>query len=241
MPSAERAPIAGAFGGGGLFGIGYALGILDTLRMRGVDLSTAPMIGTSAGSWAAAATALDVDYQALAALEVPRFPNPRAGVLARSARRVFGAGNVPNITAVACSLPRFKRVELFGASTPVHQMVAASSSVPGLLAPQRIKGTLYVDGGVRSGVSVDLAAHADVLVVIAPLAGAMFGPFNDIVERNTHEEIAEWEVATGGRTILFAPSIVTSRAATLPHHLFDKDRAMAAYELARTEALNTPL
>ncbi|MFN5604075.1 MAG: patatin-like phospholipase family protein, partial [Actinomycetes bacterium] len=117
----------------------------------------------------------------------------------------------------------------------------ASSAVPGLLAPHRIKGTLYVDGGVRSGVSVDLAAHADVLVVIAPLAGAMFGPFNDIVERNTHEEIAEWEATTGGRTILFAPSIVTSRAATLPHHLFDKDRAMAAYELARTEALNTPL
>ncbi|MEY3617884.1 MAG: hypothetical protein RL726_582, partial [Actinomycetota bacterium] len=25
MPSVERAPIAGAFGGGGLFGIGYAL------------------------------------------------------------------------------------------------------------------------------------------------------------------------------------------------------------------------
>lgn len=241
MPTVERAPIAGAFGGGGLFGIGYALGILDTLRTRGIDLTNAPMIGTSAGSWAAAATALGVNYDALTELEVPRFPNPRAGVLARSARRVFGAGNVANVNAVACSLPRLRRVELFGASTPIHHMVAASSAVPGLLAPQRIKGTLYVDGGVRSGVSVDLAAHAEVLIVIAPLAGAMFGPFNNIVERNTHEEINDWETATGGRAILFAPSLITSRAATLPHHLFDKERAMAAYELARNEAMNTPM
>jgi len=86
-----------------------------------------------------------------------------------------------------------------------------------------------------------LAAPAEILIVIAPLAGAMFGPFNNIVERNTHEEIAEWEARTSGRSILFAPSVVTSRAATLPHHLFDKERAMAAYELARSEALNTPL
>lgn len=241
MATNNHVPMAGAFGGGGLFGIGYALGILDTLRTRGIDLSTAPMIGTSAGSWAAAATALGVSYDALVALEVPRFPNPRAGVLARSARRVFGAGNVINVNAVACSLPRFRRVELFGSSTPIHHMVAASSAVPGLLSPQRIKGTLYVDGGVRSGVSVDLAAPAEILIVIAPLAGAMFGPFNNIVERNTHEEIAEWEARTSGRSILFAPSVVTSRAATLPHHLFDKERAMAAYELARSEALNTPL
>lgn len=241
MVTVERAPMAGAFGGGGLFGIGYALGVLDTLRTRGIDLSTSPMLGTSAGSWAAAATALGVDYQALAALDVPRFPNPRAGVLARSARRVFGAGNVANVNAVACSLPRLRRVELFGASTPIHQMVAASSAVPALLAPQRIKGTLYVDGGVRSGVSVDLAAPADLLIVIAPLAGAMFGPFNDIVERNTHEEIAEWEATTGGRSLLFAPSTMTSRAATLPHHLFDKERAMVAYELARNETLHAPL
>jgi predicted acylesterase/phospholipase RssA len=74
MATNKHVPMAGAFGGGGLFGIGYALGILDTLRTRGIDLSTAPMIGTSAGSWAAAATALGVSYDALAALEVPRFP-----------------------------------------------------------------------------------------------------------------------------------------------------------------------
>ncbi len=241
MADVVRAPLAGAFGGGGLFGIGYALGILDTLRERGVDLSRAPMIGTSAGSWAAAATALGVTYEDLSALAVPRFPNPRRGVLARSARRAFGAGNVPNVNAVACSLPRLRRVELYGASTPIHQMVAASSAVPGLLAPQRIKGTLYVDGGVRSGVSVDLAAPCDVLIVIAPLAGAMFGPFNDIVERNTHEEISEWHATHSGRVILFAPTELTSRAATLPHHLFDKERAMVAYDLARREAINTPL
>ena len=241
MSSPGRPELAGAFGGGGLFGIGYAMGILDTLRERGIDLSRSPMIGTSAGSWAASATALGVSFRDLAALRTPRFPDPRPGVLARSARLVFGRATNPLVSAVACELPRLRRVVLDGASTPLSLAVAASSAVPGLLSPQRVAGRLYVDGGVRSGVSVDLASAAETLVVIAPLAGAMFGPFNNIVERNTAEEIDDWTRVHGGRVILFAPSETTARIATLPHHLFDKERARAAYDLARAEAVNRPL
>jgi NTE family protein len=229
-------PLAGAFGGGGLFGIGYAMGVIDGLREQGIDLSTAPMIGTSAGSWAAAATALGVGFDQLAALDVPRFPDPRSGVLANSARRVFGNAMRGNVRAIACALPRLRRTELDGAKFPLSTIVAASSAVPGLLAPQRIEGRWYIDGGVRSGVSVDLAAPADLLIVIAPLAGAMFGPFNNLVERNTDREIAAWRKSCRGNVRLFAPTATTAKIATLPHHLFDKDRAIDAYARGRQEA-----
>jgi len=118
MHHSTYVPLAGAFGGGGLFGIGYAMGILDGLREQGIDLSTAPMVGTSAGSWAAAATALGVGYEQLAALDVPRFPNPRSGVLSNSAQRVFGNAMRANVRAIACALPRLRRTELDGAKFP---------------------------------------------------------------------------------------------------------------------------
>lgn len=235
MHHVERVPLAGAFGGGGLFGIGYAMGILDGLRDQGVDLAEAPMIGTSAGSWAAAATALGVGFEQLAMLKVPRFPNPRSDVLANSARRVFGNALRSNVRAIACSIPRLKRTALDGSRIPLSTMVAASSAVPGLLAPQRIEGRWYIDGGVRSGVSVDLAPPADLLIVIAPLSGAMFGPFNNVVERNTEREIAAWKKSCGGQVRLFAPTATTAKSATLPHHLFDRDRAIEAYGHGRLE------
>ena len=241
MVDSHRPALAGAFGGGGLFGIGYAMGVLDGLRDRGIDLSGSPMIGTSAGSWAAAATALDVSWDRLSSLRTPRFPDPRPGVLSRAARLVFGRATHPLVSSVACELPRLRRTVLDGAQIPLSLAVAASSAVPGLLSPQRVRGRLYVDGGVRSGVSVDLAPAADTLVVIAPLAGAMFGPFNNIVERNTAEEIDDWRARHGGRVILFAPSTSTAKIATLPHPLFDPDRARAAFDLARGEALDHAL
>jgi len=235
MHHSTHVPLAGAFGGGGLFGIGYAMGVLDGLREQGIDLSTAPMIGTSAGSWAAAATALGVTFSSLKDVKMPRFLNLRTGVLAQSTHQVFGDEMRQNVHVVACAVRGLKRTELDGALIPLATMVAASSAVPGLFAPQSINGHLYIDGGVRSGVSVDLAAPADLLIVIAPLAGAMFGPFNNLVERNTDREINSWKNSCGGAVRLFAPSAATAKIATLPHHLFDKDRAIAAYSHGREE------
>lgn len=232
----ERPKYAGVFGGGGLFGIGYGLGVIDGLRERGIDLSTSPMLGTSAGSWVASAIALGVSFDTLVSLPVPTFPNPKQGVLAETARLAFGDNTHPNVSVVVTSVPRLTRTVLNGANIALADLVAASSAVPGLLAPHRINGVRYVDGGVRSAVSVDLAPPANTLIVIAPLAGAMFGPFGRLVDNRTDKQQDTWRAQHGGTFLEFSPKVATAGIATLPHHLFDQDRAIEAYHRGRNEA-----
>ena len=240
-PAAPIVPLAGVFGGGGLFGIGYAMGVIDGLRSRGIDLTGCPMLGTSAGSWAVSATALGIPFIELISLDVPKFPNPRPGVLAASAREVFGDATSSNVRVVVTEIPRLRRVVLSGAEIPLADLVAASSAVPGLLAPQVINGIRFVDGGVRSGVSVDLADAAEVLVVVTPLAGAMFGPFGRFVEGRTNKEQAMWSQKNNGRVLEFSPSKTTAGVARRPQHLFDHHRAVEAYHHGVNEALNSDI
>lgn len=56
------------------------------------------------------------------------------------------------------------------AGATLLQAVSASCAVPGLMPPVTIGGRHYIDGGVRIGAGADLAAGAERLVVIAPLA-----------------------------------------------------------------------
>lgn len=212
-----------------MFGIGYAMGVIHGLAEKGVTFVDAPLLGTSAGSWAAAAVALDVDVQDLFALTVPSFPNPRPGVLAAAARELFGERTSPFVKVCACSLPRLRRTVFDGALHPIADLIAASSAVPGLLAPHTIDGVKYVDGGVRSGTSVDFGPDADHLHVIAPLAGAMWGPFRRFVDRGMHNEITRWKERTNGTVTLFTPVKVAADIAQNPRHLFDKSRALEAY------------
>lgn len=236
MSDSQRPRYAGVFGGGGLFGIGYGLGVVDGLRDRGIDLTDSPLLGTSAGSWVASSIALNVSFETLVSLPVPTFPNPREGVLAETASLAFQDHKHPNVSVVVTSIPRLKRTVLNGAHIPLAELVAASSAVPGLLAPQRINGTRYVDGGVRSAVSVDLAPGADTLIIVAPLAGAMFGPFGRLVDNRTDRQQKAWYTRYGGRFIEFSPKESTAGVATLPHHLFDQERAIEAYHRGRNEA-----
>ncbi|MGQ4616015.1 patatin-like phospholipase family protein [Nocardia sp. R7R-8] len=48
--------------------------------------------------------------------------------------------------------------------------LASSTAVPGVFPPIPIDGRHYIDGGVRSPVNADLAAGADVVVILEPLA-----------------------------------------------------------------------
>jgi len=53
--------------------------------------------------------------------------------------------------------------------------VAASCAVPGVYPPVDIAGRPHIDGGVRSGANVDIAAGLESVVVLAPLPRG-FGP-----------------------------------------------------------------
>lgn len=50
------------------------------------------------------------------------------------------------------------------------QALASSTAVPGIFPPIPIDGRHYFDGGYRSSINADLAAGADVVVIMEPLA-----------------------------------------------------------------------
>jgi len=230
-----RPPLAVAYGGGGVFGIAYLLGVGEALLAGGVLLREAPAIGTSAGSWAAASIALGVTWAEFEPLadDVPRRPDPREGRLCETAQLLFGEARVPTMRVVACALPRLRRATLSGADYPAADLVAASSAVPGLLAPHRIGKERYVDGGVRSMVSADLADAADSLLVIAPLAGPMFGPGGWLMERTLKREMQTWMRQNHDAQAWFIrPSRAIAALARRPDQLFDADRARRCYDLA---------
>ena len=238
--TSPRPPLAAAYGGGGLFGIGYLLGVGEALVAGGVDLASAPAIGTSAGSWAAGALALGITWhEAIDAIggDIPRLPDPRAGRLKKVASEIFGDRRAPSMRAVVCSFPRLQRVVLSGADHPIADLVAASSAVPGMLAPHKVDGRRYIDGGVRSMASADLAEPAEHLLVVAPIAGPMFGPAGRLAERVLRREMREWRDRTpGGGLWIIRPNRAIAELAGRPDQLFDPDRAKRAYDLAYEQA-----
>ncbi|MEC3918131.1 patatin-like phospholipase family protein [Nocardia sp. CDC160] len=50
------------------------------------------------------------------------------------------------------------------------EALAASTAVPGVFPPIPIDGTFYIDGGMRSPINADLAAGAERMLIIEPLA-----------------------------------------------------------------------
>ncbi len=122
---------------------------------------------------------------------------------------------------------------LNGADHPIADLLSASSSVPGMLAPHAIGNRRYVDGGVRSLASVDLADPADILLVVLPLSGPMFGPAGRLVERRTRRELAFWQEGSPPSTsIVVRPTREIARLVNRPDQLFDPGRARRCYEFA---------
>ena len=74
------------------------------------------------------------------------------------------------VTAVACEAGRFFAIDK-RSGVDIARACAASCTVPGLFPPVTIDGVKYMDGGVRSGTSADLAQRIepDAVLIIAPL------------------------------------------------------------------------
>lgn len=230
------------YGGGGVFGIGYTAGVAQGLIDGGVPVATAPALGTSAGSWTAAAIALGISYEEVASLDAPTVPTRQAGALVVRARAVFGEATHPLVSASALAVRSRRRHVLDGGRYPLADLVAASSAVPGLFPPHRIDGRLYVDGGMWSVTSIDAAAEARSVIVVAPLAGPHMGPLG-LAGRTTgfmlRRELRTWRRRHPDRVItLIRPNAEIARYAGVnPMNLFDADAARAVYPLAHEQGL----
>ncbi len=230
--ASDLAPVTAVYGGGGVFGIAYGLGIAHALVDGGVPLDRCASLGTSAGAWVAACLVAGVEYDDLAAQAPVRLPNLRPGWLRGVAHDLLGDRYDARVRASALQLPLGKRTLLSGRDHPLADLVAASASVPGLFAPARVGRALYVDGGVRSLASAERAPAAQHLLVVAPIAGPVLGPGGRTMQVLLADEMRTWERRTGGRAHLVRPDTAIAALVASPRHLFDKARALDVYPLA---------
>lgn len=237
-PVIWRAPheLSMVYGGGGVFGIAFGLGVAHGLIDAGLPVSTAPALGTSAGSWVASAIALGIPYDAFAEMEAPRIPTTNASALVDAGTSLFGDARHPLVAVSAVNLRSRRRHILDGARYRLADLVAASSAVPGLFPPHRIDGRLYLDGGMWSATSVDAAASAQSVIVVAPLAGSVMGPMGLTAGFLLERELRSWrERHPTKRITMIRPDRAIARmAGRNPLGLFDADRARPVYPRAVT-------
>ncbi len=236
QPGPALPTVTAVYGGGGPFGIIYGLGVADALLDLGIPLRSAMSLGTSAGAWVASCLVTNTTYELLRELPAIRVPNPSPGFLRGIARTLFGAARSELVSVCAVRVPSGRPVILSGARHDLADLAAASSAVPWLFPPARIGRRFYADGGIRSLVHADKAAAAQHLVVVAPIAGPMFGPGGRAMEIMLRRELRRWQKRTGGMAHLIRPDSQVASLARHPLDLFDKTRALAAYPVAYEQA-----
>lgn len=246
----NRPPLSAAFGGGGPFAIGFNAGVTEALIEHGADLKSADKLGTSGGSWTAAMIATETGVDAIEELPDISLGDKRSreeGLLQGFTHEIFGDQPAENVRATAVRLGRFLTTSLQvldSSEYSVADMVAASSSVPGIYKPTVIDGRKYIDGGMASNTSLMSAAHAhraanaDRLLVTSPLtfskidsalSVSAFKLMAGAIDK-THTERRLWEVKTGGSSIQINPDLATSRLVRTPGDLFDRRIALETYD-----------
>lgn len=105
---------------------------------------------------------------------------------------------------------------------PLGRAVASSCSVPGIYPPITINGKRYMDGGMRSGTSADLAAGYGRVIVVSVRAGTEAqrrqNPMAEAGRKRLENEMDAIRQA-GGRVELIVPD--EEAAATLGINLMD--------------------
>jgi predicted acylesterase/phospholipase RssA len=198
------------------------------LQELGIPLVDLPVLGTSAGAWAGAALALGVELDAVMD-PWGRTPARRFGHRSvDTVRAVFGDATAPHVFGVAARLSG-RRVLLPAARHGVTAIVAASSSPPPFAVPHVVDGRRYIDAGLISICSVDLAPAADLLVVAAPIAGPHMGTVGRFSERQTLRHVRHWKRKSGGRVLYVRPDrLLASAAGSGVQNLFESGRAEPA-------------
>ncbi len=213
-------------------------GVAEALAASGLNLAAVPSIGTSAGAWAAAALALDIDLETVMEPWHRTSPKRFGHRSVDTVRPVFGAQRCATLEAVAIAVRSGRRVLLPAERYGVTEVVAASSSPPPFALPHRLDGQRYVDAGLLSVCSVDLAPPSDLLVVVAPLGGPHMNAGAKMFERQTRRHITRWRSRFGGEVLYIRPNRELARlAGHSPTGLFRAESAgpaaRAAFDLSR--------
>lgn len=127
------------------------------------------------------------------------------------------------VTAVSAESGEFVTWDR-GAGATLERAVASSCAEPGLFPPITINGIRYVDGGVRSGTSADLARGNEVVLVIAPIGASAEG-IGGIARRQLDTEVAELK-ALGSAVEVLLPD--TNAMQVFGPNLMDPKRREAA-------------
>ncbi|MBW2230002.1 MAG: patatin-like phospholipase family protein [Deltaproteobacteria bacterium] len=174
----------------------------------------------------------------------------RIGQLASEARTVDQAAWIANagrsvgvddwpekgmrITAVDVHSGGFE-VHCRESGAPLHHAIAASCAVPGMFPPITLDGRDYMDGGVRSATSADVALdhEPDVAIVIAPICAAT-ASFGALAERCLDDEVAQLRAA-GTRVCCILPDGTDLEA--FGPNLMDAGQAVAAQRAGHARGL----
>ena len=97
------------------------------------------------------------------------------------------------VTAVDCGTGAFKVFDAHS-HVPIERAVTASCTVPGIVPPVTIDGHRYMDGGVRSGTSADLAQRIEpqLVLILAPM-GRREGGVDRLAAKQVAREMGELE------------------------------------------------
>lgn len=208
-----RPNVGFVFGGGGGYGFGFNYGVADGLRDAGVDLFSAPVMGTSAGAITAASLVGEISFEqvaqhwesVLAAQDSPWRSDPYQ-LIEPLFGRLDPAEFATELRTVAVRLPRWQRLVMTTDHFRVADMVAASCAVPPVVRTVVIDGIRYGDGGLVSGGSADLATDADVLVLITPMSRQIKGVIGAFNSWQARRELAKWQRRTGGDVLHVGPT-----------------------------------
>lgn len=236
--SSSRPAVTVCFGGGGAYAYGFNMGVFDGLRDEGIDVSRSPIIGTSAGSHAAASIANGHTFAELApvwvelgrAIERPFWL--RASDLSE---RCFGDDPMRgDYAGVVVRMLSFRRHVMWASEVRPADIVAASSTVFPFARPHKIAGRRYVDGGFRSAASADLAPSADLLLLVTAFCDPRQGILGRVGRRQARREIAKWKKRHEGDVLHVVPTApMTEHRMRNIRSLGDMELGTAIYDLAR--------
>lgn len=232
-----RPSVVAVLGSGGAYGIGVHFGVARALDEVGIHLNQAPLIGTSAGAYAAAAFVSGVGLDEVMR-PWGRSGNRRFGHRSiDTVREIFSDVRAEKMSGVAARLFGL-RVILPASRYGIRDVVAASSSPPPFARPHVIRGRHYIDAGLLSTCSVDMAPPADLMIVVAPIGGWSMGRMGSLSERQTRRHVRAWQRKAHGHVLHLRPdAALAATAGSGFDDLFDPRRAkraeQAAYELAR--------